>query len=103
MLSHMASPPALANWFSFPPCCLPSNVPVSKQELPAEITLLNDVIISYGHQALVTTCHAHHGKVLEELTAQGTSSHQEQLQGLQLLLDAAAKHSHLGVIPGRGK
>lgn len=77
-----------------------ADVPVAEEELPAEVTLLNHVIICNRDQAVIPTADAHHREVLEELTAQGTGTNQEQLQGLQLLLLGAPNDCDLGVIPG---
>lgn len=76
-----------------------ADVPVAEEELPAEVTLLNDIIIRHSYQPVIPTADAHHCEVLEELTAQGTGTNQEQLQGLQLLLLGAPNDCNLGVIP----
>lgn len=76
-----------------------SNVPVAEEELPAEVTLLDDVIVSDGDEAVVAAADAHHCKVLQELTAQGARTDQEQLERLELLLLGAADDSNLRVIP----
>ena len=60
--------------------CLPANVPISEEELPAEIALFNDIIIGDCDLTLSTNSKTHHGKVFDEFTTQSTSTNQKYLQ-----------------------
>ena len=51
--------------------CAPANVPVPEQELPAEIALLDDVVICERDETGGPRADAHEREVLHELTAQG--------------------------------
>ena len=76
----------------------PADVPVAEEELATEVALFNDVVISHGDLAHRSAGHAHHCKVLSELAAQRTSSHQKYLQVLQLSLHRSAKHAYLAIV-----
>ena len=59
---------------------LPADVPVSEQELSAQVALFDDIIISDSDQALAAHPQAHHCKVFDELTSQGSSPNKKYLQ-----------------------
>lgn len=62
----------------------PADVPVAEQELPAEVTLLDHVVVRHDDapalRAPASAADAHEGKVLQKLAAQGACAHQEQRQ-----------------------
>lgn len=60
--------------------CLPANIPVTEQELPAKIALFNYIVISDGDLTLVADTKTHHRKVLDELTTKRTGTDQKHLQ-----------------------
>lgn len=75
---------------------LPANIPISEKELPAEITLFNDIIVSDGGLTLDTSTKTHHGKVLDELTTKSTSANQKYLQkwqGIWVCMEGNCCHS----------
>ena len=76
-----------------------ANVPITEEELPAEIGLFDDVVICDSQQTARASRDAHHGKILQELAAQGTSAHKENLQILQLVLQLLSKYCNLAIIP----
>ena len=76
----------------------PANVPVPEEELPAEVALLDDVIICESDKTRFAGGNTHAGKVLHELATQGSSTHQEQLHILEAPLDTLPKYSNLRVI-----
>lgn len=60
--------------------------------------------MSSAARPLAVTCrYPHHGKVLEELAAQRARANQEHFEPRDALLQAAAKHRHLAVVPGGGR
>lgn len=59
---------------------LPANVPVSEQELSAQVALLNDIVISDCDLTLGAYSQTQHGKVFDELTSQGSSPNKKHLQ-----------------------
>ena len=59
---------------------LPADVPVSEQELSAQVALFNDIIISDSDQALGAYSQTHHCKVFDKLTSQGSSPNKKYLQ-----------------------
>mmetsp|Transcript_10493 Transcript_10493/g.28804 ORF Transcript_10493/g.28804 Transcript_10493/m.28804 type:complete len:530 (+) Transcript_10493:866-2455(+) len=75
-----------------------ANIPVSEQKLPAQVALLDGVVVRDGHPPRRSAGNAHQGHVLEELTAQGSGSDQKYVGGLKLALHGSAKDGNLIVI-----
>lgn len=50
------------------------NIPRSEEELPVEIRLLNSVHVSHSHLSPLSASQTNHSKVLQQLTANGTST-----------------------------
>ena len=79
--------------------CLPANIPISEEELPAEIALFDDIIISDCDLTLSTNSKTHHGKIFDEFTTQSTSTNQKYLQKrAQSLCRCRSQSTYLFVI-----
>lgn len=63
-----------------------ADVPVSEQELAAEVALLDDVIISHRQLALLPGAHTHARQILDQLAAQRARAHHEHIQIQELPL-----------------
>mmetsp|Transcript_3626 Transcript_3626/g.14809 ORF Transcript_3626/g.14809 Transcript_3626/m.14809 type:complete len:630 (+) Transcript_3626:2928-4817(+) len=76
-----------------------ADVPIAEEELPREVGLLNDVVVSDGHLAVSAAGQAHERKVLDELAAKRAGADQENLLRLNLALDRLAEARNLRVVP----
>ena len=75
------------------------DIPWPEEELSVEVGLFNAVHVGDMDLSLGPTAHTHQSPVLQHLTANGASTHQEVVQVPQLLLEVGAKHCNLAVIP----
>eukprot|EP00754_Rhynchopus_humris_P015442 Rhum_TRINITY_DN14440_c23_g1::Rhum_TRINITY_DN14440_c23_g1_i1::g.90701::m.90701 len=70
------------------------DVVVAEEELPAEVALLDRVVVRHRRPPLVAR-DAHQREVLQELAAERARADQEDVEGSQLLLHRAAEHLQL--------
>mmetsp|Transcript_6972 Transcript_6972/g.20373 ORF Transcript_6972/g.20373 Transcript_6972/m.20373 type:complete len:661 (+) Transcript_6972:2046-4028(+) len=77
----------------------PPDVSLPEQELPAQVALLNGVVVGHGKLAVLAAGDSHHGQELEELASEGAGSHNESVEALQLLLELLAEDHDLPVVP----
>lgn len=78
--------------------CLPANVPVTEQELPAEIALFDYIVIGDGDLTLGANTKTHHCKVLDELTTKSASTDQKHLQKGQAMTVNAHRWAMLSLV-----
>mmetsp|Transcript_4944 Transcript_4944/g.12545 ORF Transcript_4944/g.12545 Transcript_4944/m.12545 type:complete len:679 (-) Transcript_4944:1273-3309(-) len=81
-----------------------ADVPVAEQELPAQVGLLDHVVVRHGHSAVVAAAEPHEREILDKLAAQRAGTHQEHLARLQLALQRPADARNLRVVaPSLGR
>lgn len=71
------------------------NIPRAEEKLSVQIRLFDPIHVRYVDATTVSSSYAHHCKVLEQLAADGPSTHHEIMQIAQLLLELGSKYSHL--------
>mmetsp|Transcript_10588 Transcript_10588/g.33492 ORF Transcript_10588/g.33492 Transcript_10588/m.33492 type:complete len:836 (-) Transcript_10588:341-2848(-) len=76
-----------------------SDVGRPEQELAVQVGNLDPVHVGDRKSALLPTANTHHGKALQELAAQGSSAHDEELRIAERLLERLAENGNLVVVP----
>mmetsp|Transcript_30594 Transcript_30594/g.51716 ORF Transcript_30594/g.51716 Transcript_30594/m.51716 type:complete len:341 (-) Transcript_30594:1202-2224(-) len=75
------------------------DVVVAEEKLAGQIALFDLIHVGYNNGAFGGAAHPHHGKILDELTSQSTSTYQEIGVLQQHLLHLFAEHCNLPIVP----